>query len=87
MHPFILSIETDAGIYQHGYHLGTDERLARSMAVSFFKSGHPSQGLYIRTVALRRVGNLVDIYDGQWGSEISLEDLASEPSPSSEDLR
>lgn len=28
---YVLSIETDAGTYQHGFHLGTDSEIARPL--------------------------------------------------------
>jgi hypothetical protein len=63
---YILSIETDAGTYTHGYHLGTIESTARAMAEHVFDSYTPRQGTVIRTVALMVNGKMVDCYDGQW---------------------
>jgi hypothetical protein len=73
MSTFILSIETDAGTYQHGYHLGTDERTARQIAEEAYRWA-PRQdkapgATYVRTVALMRDGKLFDCYGGSWSSE------------------
>lgn len=72
--PFTLSIETTAGqSYQHGFHLGTDERLARQIAEERFhariKHGYPTV-----TVALMREGKMVDCYGGRWFGQQSLDD-------------
>ena len=69
MSTYTLSIETDAGTYQHGYHLGTIENIARSMAEHIFDSHTPRQGTVIRTVAVMLKGKMVDCYDGKWSSE------------------
>jgi hypothetical protein len=66
---FTLSIETAAGqSFQHGFHLGTIESVARQIAEEMFhnrvKYGHP-----VVTVALIRGGKLFDCYDGKWHSE------------------
>ena len=66
---YILSIETDAGTYTHGYHLGTIEGDARKMAEYIFNSYTPRQGTVIRTVALKQNGKMVDCFDGRWASE------------------
>jgi hypothetical protein len=72
-YPFILSIEpVDGETYVHGYHLGTDERVARLIAAEHWQ--HPARnGKPIRTVALMRFENnqrrIIDVYDGQWQSE------------------
>lgn len=66
--PFTLSIEpTDGAAFQHGYHLGTDEAVARSIAVERF-NGRNAYGLHTRTVALMRAGRIVDVFDGVWSS-------------------
>ena len=69
MPTYILSIETDAGTYTHGYHLGTIEDHARHMAEYVFKNFTPRQGTVIRTVALKLNGKMVDCYDGRWASD------------------
>lgn len=66
--PFTLSIEaTDGVAFQHGFHLGTYERVARSIAVERF-TGRNAYGLATRTVALMRDGRIVDVFDGVWSS-------------------
>lgn len=63
--PFILSIEpTGKPAYVHGFHLGTDEAVARKIAEEMFRSRR-----YTCTVALIRDHKLVDVYDGAWASE------------------
>ena len=63
--PFWLSIEPINGPSRvHGFHLGTDERIARELAVEVFI------GTMARTVALMRYGKLHDVYDGRdWHSD------------------
>lgn len=68
MSTFTLSIETDRGTYVHGYHLGTDEGIARTFDVEIFAHRFPRQGTYIRTVALMRDGKVFDVFDGKWAS-------------------
>jgi hypothetical protein len=64
--PFVLSIETTAGqSVQHGFHIGTDERLARQVAEEKFNA-RVKHGLPIVTVALMRHGRIVDVFDGRW---------------------
>jgi hypothetical protein len=69
MSTFVLSIETDAGTYMHGYHLGTIESVARSCAEEAFKKMRPKIGTYIVSVALKHADGFFDVYDGQWSSE------------------
>ena len=69
---FILSIETDAGTYRHGFHLGTDETNAREIAEGAFRWA-PRQdkapgATRIVTVALLQEGRLFDVYGGSWHS-------------------
>ncbi len=64
--PFILSIETTSGVsHQHGFHLGTDETLARQIAEERFH-GRVAAGLPVVTVALLRDHRIVDVFDGKW---------------------
>jgi hypothetical protein len=64
--PFTLSIEpTDGKSFQHGFHLGTDEHLARQIAEEKFHARN-KHGMPTVTVALIREGKLVDCYDGKW---------------------
>jgi hypothetical protein len=64
--PFVLSIETDVGTYQHGFHLGTDERWARSFAEDSYLKLQPKIGTVIKTVALMRNKKILDVFDGTW---------------------
>lgn len=68
--PFTLSIERtlDGQVRQHGFHLGTDERLARQIAEEKFHALNAA-GMFTRTVALMRAGKMVDCYGGQWFSQ------------------
>jgi hypothetical protein len=71
--PFTLSIEpTNDPAFQHGYHLGTDERVARGIAVERF-IGRNAYGLATRTVALMRGGRIIDVFDGVWSSAFGME--------------
>ena len=77
--PFCLSIEpTEGKTFQYGFHLGTDERLARVIAVEKFQqrnaAGAERPELFTRTVALMRNRRIVDVYDGRWSSEYGFED-------------
>jgi hypothetical protein len=63
---FTLSIEETAGnSFLHGFHLGTDERLARQIAEEVFNA-RVKYGQPIVTVALIRDRKLVDVFDGTW---------------------
>ncbi len=69
---YTLSIEpTEGETFQHGFHLGTDLKLARQIAEEKFNARNAS-GMPTRTVALFRGavrdGDMVDVYDGQWAS-------------------
>jgi hypothetical protein len=64
--PYILSIETAEGrSFRHGYHLGTDETLARQIAEEKFHA-RVNAGLPTVTVALIRDGRMIDCFDGTW---------------------
>lgn len=65
---FVLSIETDAGTYDHGFHLGTDVRVAQSIAEEAYSRWTPKVGSYIKTVALKRNGQ-VFVFDGEWSNQ------------------
>ena len=67
--PFTLSIETDAGTYVHGFHLGAIEPTARALAADAYCNLIPKIGQYIRTVALIRDHKIEDVFDGQWYSD------------------
>jgi len=67
---FTLSIEpTNGAAFQHGFHLGTDEAVARGIAEERF-AGRNAYGLHTRTVALVRNGRLFDVFDGAWSSTV-----------------
>lgn len=68
--PYVASIETDAGTYQHGFHLGSDEVVARITCVDFAAHLTPKVGTYIVTVGLMLDGRLVDTWEGDgWASD------------------
>ena len=64
-----LSIETDDGTYQHGFHLGTDRKVARSIAQDAFHTWKPRQGTLIKSVALKQSNKQTVYYDGTWSSD------------------
>jgi hypothetical protein len=68
--PFLLSIEPVGGkAYTHGYHLGTDEKIAREFAQELWT--RVNNGIGCTTVALIRERRIYDVWDGvQWVSEI-----------------
>ncbi len=67
--PFILSIEpTGERSFIHGYHLGTDECLARKLAEEHFHDRNDA-GFHTCTVALIRDRRLVAVYDGEWSNK------------------
>jgi hypothetical protein len=73
MSPFVLSIEpTGKPSVQYGFHLGTDERVARQIAEEIFHK-RVTYGP-ICTVALIRDRKIVDVYDGAWSSESGFAD-------------
>lgn len=69
--PFTMSIETTEGnAYQHGYHLGTHEDLAKSIVRETYYN-RVKHRLPVVTIALMRSGAVVDVFMGdQWQSEI-----------------
>jgi hypothetical protein len=59
--PFTLSIEeTEGKSRQHGFHLGTDERVAR-IIVQDKMAAFIDYGMPIVTMALMRDGRIVDV--------------------------
>ncbi len=69
---YSLMIETDAGTYQHGYHLGTIEATARRLAEEIRLQRRPKIGNRIVRVALmtNRGNDLVDVFDGiMWAND------------------
>lgn len=76
--PYTLSIEPiDGKTFLHGFHLGTDLRLAKQIAEEKFRARNSSpvekdldgRTMKTRTVALKQGGKLVDVFDGEWASE------------------
>jgi C4-type Zn-finger protein len=68
---FTLSIEDTAGhSFLNGFHLGTQEPLARQIAEEKFHARRDN-GLPIVTVALIQGRKIVDVYDGTWFSTIA----------------
>jgi len=60
---FTMSIEPLEGpTYQHGFHLGTIESVARGLVEDHWKAGG------FRSLGLMRAGDLFDCYDGEWSS-------------------
>lgn len=67
--PFVLSIEPVEGkSFVHGFHLGTDERVARQFAEEKYRATGA------RTVALMRDWRIWDVFDGSWFSEQGYEE-------------
>jgi len=61
---FTLSIEeTEGKSKQYGFHLGTDEKLARQIVEEKF-AAYIRSGLPIATMALMRKGKIFDVYYG-----------------------
>jgi len=61
-HVFTASIEPCNGpVFVHGFHLGTDRKVAEWFCEELFRRHNVHNGLY--TVALMRNGSIVDIYD------------------------
>lgn len=67
--PHMLSIQTDAGTYQHHLHQGTMEGTACLIAEEVYHAQCPSQGTRIISVGLMLNSELADTYDGTWSSE------------------
>lgn len=69
MQPFTLSIEETHGkSVQYGFHLGTDEKLARKIAEEKFHA-RVKYNIPVVTVALMRNKKMIDCYNGKWASE------------------
>ncbi len=63
MQTITLSIEPfDGKSYQHGFHLGTDIDLAKTIAAEYFNANQDKW----RTVALKSNGKIIDVFDGKW---------------------
>lgn len=74
MSPFTMSIEPVIGTsYQHGFHLGTQEKLARQICEERFTRGD------CKTVGLKQDGKLIDMFygNGEWhNAMLDAQDLA-----------
>jgi hypothetical protein len=70
---FVLSIEeTEGHSYQHGFHLGTEEKIARQIVEEKFK-WRVDNNLPILTMALKRNGKLFDVFYGdKWESDLDV---------------
>lgn len=71
--PFLASIEETHGKSRlHGFHLGTDEALARKICAELYH-GRIAAGLPVVTVALMKPAGMqrciVDVYAGTWGDD------------------
>ena len=65
---FTLSIEpTGKSAFIHGFHLGTDEALARQIAAEMFTARNARKD-WTCTVALIRDRKIFDVFDGVWQS-------------------
>lgn len=75
MSTYSLSIETDAGTYRHGFHLGSEEAMARTMAEEICLKRKPKLGTVIKTVALIRddFHDTVAYFDGTSWSDADTE--------------
>ncbi len=73
--PFTMSIEETAGSSkQYGFHLGTDEKLAREIVQDKFKA-RVSHHIPTVTIALVRDKKIVDVFYGdKWASEFAIFD-------------
>ncbi len=64
---FTMSIEPlEGSTYQHGFHLGTIEGVARQVVESHWKAGVVER---FRSLGLIRGGNLFDVFDGEWAND------------------
>ena len=61
--PYTMHVETAEGVVDHPYHLGTDLRVAESLALEALNGGNGYAGKSVVTVALRLKGKLFRIYD------------------------
>ena len=60
-----MSIEPiDGPAYQHGFHLGTIESIARQIVEETFAARRD-----VRTIALIRDRRILDVFDGTWDSD------------------
>ena len=72
---YTISIEpVDGETFKYGYHLGTDERVARFEVEGMFVRrtwwiGQGYGNVEVKTIGLWHDGKLVDVYDGSWNSD------------------
>ncbi len=72
---FTLSIEpTDQPSFQHGFHLGTIETVAKRCAEDIFHARN-ANGQPTCTVALIRDRKIFDVFDGKWSSESGFDEI------------
>lgn len=75
---FTMTIEPVTGgpAVEHGFHLGTDETVARQLAEERCRHGVAPEA---RTVALHRDGRIIDVFDGgEWQSDLLARTFADE---------
>lgn len=78
---FTASIEFEQGVsFQHPYHLGTIEPMARRVVDDIFYA-RVGNGLPVLTIALKFDGKIVDVYDGKewWNEYLAKLDAEMEP--------
>ena len=70
MKPFEMSIETTEGnSFKNGFHLGTDESLARAIVMERY-AARVNAGVPTVTIALMRDGRIVDVWMGdRWAND------------------
>lgn len=75
MSVFVLSIESTPGqSEQYGFHLGTDDRLARQIVEEKFR-WRVHNNVPVVTMALKRNGKIFDVYYGDgWQSDVGFGD-------------
>jgi hypothetical protein len=68
---YTMSIEAEEGkAWQHGFHLGTEEALARQIVEEKFQA-RVKHDLPVVTIALLRDRKVVDVFDGRWFNSYS----------------
>jgi hypothetical protein len=66
--PFCMSIEAEPLKGRlHGFHLGTDEGMARTIVMDHFDAMVRNKQPVI-TIALMRRSRIVDVFNGEWSS-------------------
>jgi hypothetical protein len=70
---YTASIETtNKGTFVYGFHLGTIEWIARDAARELMHLRYARRlgEIRVRTIGLLADGRLIDVFDGEWTSEI-----------------